>query len=108
MKKLIKLVPTMALLLALGVYTVNAKMKAFEAEKVQTEENWMLSDPANPTLPQSYTHTNDDVSDVCQGSAQLCGIKAPDNGGQPLIDDDLKTAIESGSPTQNVFYEPAN
>lgn len=95
----------MALLLGLGVYTVNAQLKA---ENAQTEQNWMLTDPDNPTLPQSYTHTNDDVSSVCQGSAQLCGIKAPDNGGQPLIDNDLRDEIESGSPTANVFYEPSN
>lgn len=93
----------MALLLGLGVYTVNAKMKAGTP---QTEENWTLTDPANPTLPQSYTHTNDDVSTVCQGADELCGIKAPDNGGQPLIDDDLRAEIESGRPTANVFYQP--
>lgn len=84
MKKLIKLVPMMALLLGLGVYTVNAKMKAVEAEKAQTEKEWMLngSQPSNPT---DYVPAPDGTRNDCKKQEEtVCVVIAPEtSSGQP-------------------------
>ncbi|MCY4780508.1 hypothetical protein ORI89_12670 [Sphingobacterium sp. UT-1RO-CII-1] len=106
MKKLIKLVPAMALLLALGVYTVNAKMKANVA---QTEESWVLKNhDDDPTEPSNYERYNGDISQACGGDTKVCGIKAPEDGttDMPEISPELLEEINSGSSTLRVFLQP--
>lgn len=109
MKKLIKLVPMMALLLGLGVYTVNAKMKAVEAEKAQTEHDWVLKNhDDDPTDASNYERYNGDISQACGGDSEVCGIKAPEDGttDMPKISLELLEEINSGSETARVFLQP--
>lgn len=74
----------MALLLGLGVYTVNAKMKALEAEKVQTEQEWMLNG-SQPSNPSNYIPAPDGTRNDCQEQEEnVCVVIAPaTSSGQP-------------------------
>ncbi|MCY4779359.1 hypothetical protein ORI89_06840 [Sphingobacterium sp. UT-1RO-CII-1] len=111
MKKLIKLVPAMALLLALGVYTVNAKMKAAVAEKTQTEQKWMLKSPnLNPADPDNYEPTTGSISD-CRGIEEVCMVEAPasaEDSEKPNFSDidGLEEALSSDLDHENIHLAP--
>ncbi|MCY4780347.1 hypothetical protein ORI89_11850 [Sphingobacterium sp. UT-1RO-CII-1] len=112
MKKLIKLVPAMALLLALGVYTVNAKMKAAVAEKTQTEKEWMLKPGGNLTDPTDYEQASAGRFEDCVATnTSVCAIKAPadpNNPNIPLFSDQIQTALESDLNHPDISTGPYN
>ncbi|MGK9124576.1 hypothetical protein M1D52_10655 [Olivibacter sp. SA151] len=82
-----------------------ASKKAVSA--LQTEHNWIYNS-GDPTEASSYTRTNEDLADVCESGANMCGIKAPEssNPNQPLISAQLEAEILSGQETDNVFRQP--
>ncbi|RZF61473.1 hypothetical protein [Sphingobacterium corticibacterium] len=112
MKKLIKLVPMMALLLGLGVYTVNAKMKALEAENALTDQQWIYSPPGSaddPTNQDYYQHYSmGDLQEECEDGLEVCGVSAPSTNpsnpaaGKPDLTG-LETDLEEGNPNANIF-----
>ncbi len=101
----------MALLLGLGVYTVNAKMKALEAEKVQTEQEWMLND-TNPTNPENYVQAPPGTQNDCERDDEtVCIVLAPaDAEGKPNFAAvlDLESALSSGAEHPNIIRGPYN
>lgn len=99
----------MVLFAAVGIYTADAKWKALEAEKVQTDEDWVLKNhDDDPTEPSNYERYNGDISQACGGVSEVCGIKAPEDGttDMPDISPELLAEINSGSATSRVFLQP--
>lgn len=99
----------MVLFAAVGIYTADAKWKALEAEKVQTDEDWVLKNhDDDPTEQSNYERYNGDISQACGGESQVCGIKAPEDGttDMPDISPELLVEINAGSETERVFLQP--
>ncbi|MGF7469282.1 hypothetical protein ACQZFR_18880, partial [Alcaligenes nematophilus] len=96
-------------LLALGVYTVNAKMKAAVAEKTQTDAAWML-DEDDPTNPESYVEVPLVTQDDCEKANEtICVVLAPaDAEGKPDFEAvlDLESALSSGQQHPNIIRGP--
>lgn len=109
MKKTKLVLPMLAGILAVSVYVANAKQDTSnKGDRASTEQDWLLTDPSNPNLPQSYTPVSD-IETECQGTQKLCGIKAPANAqGEPIIGTNLLNEIATGQPTEHVFYMPGN
>lgn len=63
---------------------------------------FQLNVPNNPGLPASYSLG----TPSCSGNNQICSIEADDNGGKPIITDDLRNemleALNTRSNTLNV------
>ena len=101
----------MALLLGLGVYTVNAKMKALEAENALTDQDWIFTG-TDPTQSNQYSPAPTNAKDDCQGDSEVCVVSAPlGSNNQPNLNavDGLMEALENDSPHSNItrgIYEP--
>ncbi|MCY4780023.1 hypothetical protein ORI89_10205 [Sphingobacterium sp. UT-1RO-CII-1] len=113
MKKLIKLVPAMALLLALGVYTgkVIGKSQKVETNHMLTDVQWLYTPPAtddDPTNENYYTyHPSSDLESDCTGSNEVCGISAPSQGANPSTSkpdlSDLSIDLGQGNNNPKIF-----
>lgn len=100
----------MALLLGLGVYTVNAKMKALEAEKVQTDQEWTLTG-TDRTDPESYTLAPGSTSDCVDVDETVCAIEAPadpNDSSIPQLSESLLEALEGDLDHDAIFKGPYN
>lgn len=101
----------MALLLGLGVYTVNAKMKALEAERAQTQPEWML-DEDDATNPDNYVQVPLETRNDCEEDDEsICVVLAPaDAEGKPNFAavPGLQSALASGAPHSNIIRGPYN
>lgn len=102
----------MALLLGLGVYTVNAKMKALEAERAQTDPEWMLKSGGNPANAEDYELAPQGRYEDCvEANTTVCAVKAPADPSDtniPLFSEELEEALGSDLNHPSIATGPYN
>jgi len=109
MKKIIKLVPVMALCAALGFHlSAEAKLKT---ESIQANQEWLLNPGGDPTNPAHYSPAPPGTKDDCEGMSEVCVVEAPANASsQPNFGaiSGLQQALERGEPHDNITLAPYN
>ncbi|MDR3008225.1 MAG: hypothetical protein LBV59_09850 [Sphingobacterium sp.] len=109
MKKVKLFVPILGAILGLGVYVGHANEISKKATST-TEQSWEVINPSGDlTNPNNYQPYSGDIATLCPSDEVLCGIKAENDGtGKPQMTNELKSEINSGTPTSHVFYRAEN
>lgn len=110
MKTFKKGLPLLAVVLGLGIFLANATVNKF---LVNDEDEdvffWILNDPDEPTLAESYEFYDGSLEDDCEGLVEICGIKAPkqDDKDLPKISSELEGRIANqNTDDDDVFLKP--
>lgn len=110
MKKVKLFVPILGTVLGFGLYV--GHVKAEESKKadieVKADPAWTLNDPnADPTNPANYSPYTGDLSTLCPGTQNICGIVAPNDGtDHPVIeeDSDLMQRIQNKDTSESDVF----
>lgn len=107
MKKILKAIPFMALLLGVGLFSVNAALKT---ESTLVDQEW-LKDASDPTNPDSYIQVPAGTQNDCEGENEVCVVLAPaDANGRPDFTavSGLEQALENSTDHPNIIKAPYN
>src|SRR5690606_15413815 len=81
-----KNIPLLALALFAAVFMVDQVVASVYNP---TPTRWVIkASCTNPESPSCYEEDDGDITADCTGFTNVCGIVAPDDGGQPLIEEE--------------------
>lgn len=108
MKRLVMIMPMLALIFGLTVFLGNAAIK--KHSMIESDE-WRF-DGADPAKPENYSPAPENTQEECEGIAEVCVVIAPPMPNEKMPDLDavpgLKDALEGNLDHDNIIKGPYN